>query len=700
MTEEQMLALPFGLFFTNAVPGVVLADVTGKILAANPAFVKLVGCRPMKMGGEDLAGFISADNLQDIKNLFDRRATYVPSCYEAKTRLIRKDGQTQGVLLGATLVNGNNGQPLCAMITLSDLSGSQLGMPRSKNTTVSSENAEEHYRQILNHIPYPMVFINSARHIEGINTQAEALFGYAAKELIDQPITLLLPELVWPLSADADEQAANQGHCQEKPWIALHAIHKDGRRLPLLLNLCPLHTSDRDLWVGMVQSLAGHEVAEDSPAYLTWYDPVTGLYNRALFQERLRHTIAKAERDAKKVGVLILNLDRFKRMNNSFGYQGGNQLLKDVGARIVAFVRKSDTVARTGSDQYAILLEGLDKAEYISMVAQKLIGAFAAPFLWQGEDIYLTASIGISAFPHNGIDSESLMKNSESAMHQAKKQGGNTFQFYTRELNAKAAERMKMDSDLHRALKRGEFVLHYQPMVNTTGEKVNCVEALVRWIHPENGLMPPLSFIPLLEETGLIVNVGDWILRSACEQIKALRASGYSNLRMAVNISGRQFSQKLFAQNLGEILQETGLDPQALELEITESVLIHDTEESWKILDAIAALGVSIALDDFGTGYSSLSYLKRFPIHTLKIDRNFVQGVPKKRDDVAIINAILALAENLGLRVVAEGVETEEQSAFLRERACHELQGYLFAKPMPVDELNHWLKTGRFDENP
>ena len=321
------------------------------------------------------------------------------------------------------------------MVTLSDLSGSQLSMQRPKTATAATALANEHYQQILNHIPYGMVFINSLRRIEGVNAQGEKLFGYTAGELTDQPITQLFPELIWPLPADTGKSALSQKNPQDKPQTVLQAIHKGGHRLPILLNICPLQTSDRELWVAMVQNIAGQEAAENSPTYLTWYDPVTGLYNRALFQERLRHTIAKTEREAKKLGVLILNLDRFKRMNNSFGYQGGNQLLKDVGERIVAFVRKSDTVARTGSDQYAILLEGLDKAEHISTVAQKLINAFTAPFQWQGEDVYLTASIGISVFPHNGVDGESLMKNAESAMHQAKKEDGNTFHFYTKELN-------------------------------------------------------------------------------------------------------------------------------------------------------------------------------------------------------------------------------------------------------------------------
>ncbi|MHB8743461.1 MAG: EAL domain-containing protein [Sulfuricaulis sp.] len=474
-------------------------------------------------------------------------------------------------------------------------------------------------------------------------------------------------------------------------FSAALAEDNTGRPLCLMLTLLEMPAANyrhHSLTQATASAAPAHEPDPDT----AWYDAVTGLKNQLFFQEQLRHAIPRAEREAKKLGVLFLDLDRFKELNDSFGQQAGNQLLKDAGARIVNFVRKSDTVARLGGNQFAILLEGLDKAEPISSVAQKLTGVFAAPFLWQGEDVYLSASIGISIFPEDGIDGDRLIKNAESAMHQTKREGGNAFQFYTRELNTKAMQRVTMDRELHRALKHSEFVLYYQPMVDISGGQVTCLEALLRWQHPEKGLLPPLSFIPLLEETGLIIPVGDWILRTACRQIKALQNIGFSQLRMAVNVSARQFSQKDFALNLGSILRETGLNPQSLELEITESVLIQDSDKSWKILEAIAAQGISIALDDFGTGYSSLSYLKRFPIHTLKIDQNFVSGVPKKRDDVAITNAILALAASLGLKVIAEGVETTEQHAFLRDRHCDELQGFLFSRPMPADELGLWMQ--------
>lgn len=691
MAEEQILNLPFKLFFLNASTGLVLADLRGKILIANPAFAKLFGHNIQDISHRDFLSFVPGDKVKDVNNMLDGAVMGAPQHCHKETPFLCQDGKSLSVMLSAALVQDAMEKPLCIMITLAEITAYQDRRNNRKPLLAPAIAGDGQRRQMLGSVDHPLILVNEARRIEGINLHCEKSFGFLLQELLNQPIGYLLPEFdrQWPIQSHASP--ALIGSNSAKPVFATHALHKDGRRLPVSLDLTPINMGDRRLWMGIIQNLSEHKAEQESALSLAWCDSVTGQNNRPLFQERLRHAIRRTEREGKKLGVLFLNLDQFKRLNDSFGYEAGDQLLKDAGARIADSVRKSDTVARYSGDRYTILLEGLDMAEHISSVAQKLIGRFGAPFQWRGQDVYVTASIGISVYPVDGIDGDSLIKNAESAMHQAKNDGGNAFQFYTQELNTRAVERMKLDSDLHRALKQCEFVIHYQPVVNIANTGVSCLEALVRWHHPEKGVQPPLSFIPFLEETGLIVPVGDWILRTACRQIKALRTNGYSDLRMAVNISGRQLLQKDFAQSLGDILQETGLDPRALELEITESVLIRDTEGSAKMLSSLVERGVSIALDDFGTGYSPLSYLKRFPIHTIKIDRNFIQGVPKKRNDVAITNAILGLAANLGMNVIAEGVETEEQLKFLRERDCHELQGFLFSKPMPAGELSHWL---------
>lgn len=420
-------------------------------------------------------------------------------------------------------------------------------------------------------------------------------------------------------------------------------------------------------------------------------NPMTGLFTREMFLEHLKHAVSRAEREVKKVGVLVLELDRFGEINYSFGHEDENEFIKDIGGRLTAFLRKSDAVARLDSDCFAILLEGLGKPEHALAAIKKILDAFTAPFLRQAQDVYLTPSIGVSLFPEDGLEGGGLVKNAQVAMRIAKKEGGNTFQFYTQEINNRAIQRIKLDSELHRALQHEQFVLHYQPLVSATDGRPVCLEALLRWNHPERGLVPPMSFIPLLEENGLIEQAGNLVLRMACQQIKALPLNGLNHLRVAVNISARQFMQKDFAATVEKILGETGANPRALDLEITESVLLRDTDDVGRILSSIVALGVRIALDDFGTGCSSLSYLKHFPIHALKIDRNFVQGLPGQQGDRAITNAIITLAKDLGLKVIAEGVETNEQYAYLREQQCHELQGFLFSRPLPADEVGAWL---------
>ncbi len=685
MIEEHILSFPFKLFFANAAAGVVLTDLGGKILVANPTFMLLVGQRAEEVNGRNILNYIPPEKNRDVRDMLDGLVTDTHQHYKSETSLSHGHDRALRVLLEATPVQDATGRPLCIMFTISEIAAEQHGENMPPRTSAPSRYTDEICLQILDGIPQTLLFINHARHIEGINKHGESAFGYAKRELMNRPVEALFPELTW------QAPLPDTVHHAVRPLFAVHALHKNGERIPVLLDLKTIHAGDRPFWAGIVQNLSGRKTTGDIPAHPAWRDSVTGLCTRIMFQERLQHAVSKAERDGKKLGILMLDLDRFKEINDSFGHEGGDELLKNAGARIVAFLRKSDTVARFDGNHYAILLEGLNKAEHAFAVAQKLISAFAAPFLLKKQDVYLTPSIGISIFPVDGVDSESLVKNAQSAVYQVKKGGGNAFQFYTQALNTRAIERIRLDSDLRRALKHGQFVIYYQPLVNAADGHVIGIEALLRWSHPEKGLIPPMSFMPLLEETGLIVQVGDFVLRTACRQVKLLRNNGHSRLRVAVNISARQFSQKKFAANVEKIIQETGLDPHALELEITESVLLKSTEEVGKMLASIAALGIRIALDDFGTGCSSLSYLKHFPIHTLKIDRNFVQGLPKERDDVAITNAIITLGTDLGLKVIAEGVETDEQHAYLREQRCHELQGFLFARPMPAEDLDHWL---------
>jgi diguanylate cyclase (GGDEF)-like protein/PAS domain S-box-containing protein len=426
--------------------------------------------------------------------------------------------------------------------------------------------------------------------------------------------------------------------------------------------------------------------------YLAHHDTLTELPNRALLLDRLKQALARARWHRRLVGVLFVDLDRFKVINDTLGHDAGDRLLQTLGERFRSAVRERDTVARLGGDEFAILLDEIASANDIAGVAKKVLAALAPPFVVEGRELFVTASIGVALYPDDGADSSTLLKHADIAMYRAKDLGRNNYQFYSSEMSAKAFERLTLESSLRRALTRGEFLLRYQPQIDVASRRVTGVEALLRWQHPELGLVVPNDFVPLLEETGLIVPVGEWVLRAAAQQACAWAAAGFGDLVVGVNISSRQFNTPGFPQLVQRILGETGACGANLEFEITESVVMHDSPESLARLEALNALGVRLAIDDFGTGYSSLSYLKRFPIDTLKIDGSFVRDVTHDPDDAAIVTAILAMAKGLKLRVVAEGVETTEQFEFLRARGCDAVQGFLINEALPAPVVTEELR--------
>jgi diguanylate cyclase (GGDEF)-like protein len=421
------------------------------------------------------------------------------------------------------------------------------------------------------------------------------------------------------------------------------------------------------------------------------YDPLTDLPNRNLFTDRLTQALARAPWSKRRVGILFLDLNRFKVINDTLGHEVGDLLLKNVAARLVTCIRNGDTVAHFGGDKFAVLLEDLAQADDIPKVLQKILAFFSESFLIEGHELFTSPSIGVSVYPNDGKDVESLLKCSNTALLRAKEQGS-PYQFYLPTMNVKASQRLALESSLRHALERQEFLLHYQPKVAIKTGQIVGMEALVRWRHPEKGIVPPAEFIPLAEETGLILPIGEWVLRTACAQTKAWQAEGMVPILIAVNLSARQLQNQNLVEIVKQALSETGLAPHYLELELTESVLMQNLEANSASLEKLHAMGVEIAIDDFGTGYSSLSYLKRFPISSLKIDRSFVRDLTTDSDDQAIVKAIITLARSLKRKVVAEGVETEEQLSILRSLDCDEMQGYLFSKPLPAEDAGKLLK--------
>jgi diguanylate cyclase (GGDEF)-like protein len=404
--------------------------------------------------------------------------------------------------------------------------------------------------------------------------------------------------------------------------------------------------------------------------------------------------MARRNEPDKRIAVLFFDLDRFKNINDTLGHSVGDRLLQSLPERLQACVRKGDTVARFGGDEFAILVEGVGVMEDASHIAEKLIDVLSRPVLIDEHELFVTTSIGISIYPDDSADAHSLLKHADTAMYRAKDMGRNTYQFYSNDMSVKAFERLSMETSLRRALDRNEFELHFQPQIDLVSGKIIGAEALIRWNHPEIGTVSPVKFIPLLEDTGLIIPVGEWVLETAAREAKSWQSLSDTPVRVAVNLSSRQFYDDKLKRQVAEIISHSGLDPQLFDLEITESILMQNDQASMGNLRALHSLGVRLSVDDFGTGYSSLGYLKRFTVDTLKIDRSFIHDVTTDPDDAAIVAAIIVMAHSLKLEVVAEGVETAEQYEFLRSRSCDAMQGYLFSKPVAALDMKMLLKQG------
>jgi diguanylate cyclase (GGDEF)-like protein len=437
--------------------------------------------------------------------------------------------------------------------------------------------------------------------------------------------------------------------------------------------------------------------ADDRVRHIAFHDDLTSLPNRLTLYQRLDQALSRHRRAGTQLAVLFMDLDRFKVINDSLGHEVGDVLLRQVADRLRAQSREGDTVARMGGDEFVVLVENQATVSDISACARRLVDQLSAPYLLGEKACHVTLSIGISVFPSDGNDSQELLKAADVAMYRAKDIGRNNYQYYLPSMNVHTLERLELESDLSRALERGEFLLHYQPRVEIATGLIIGTEALLRWKHPLRGLVPPLDFIPLAEETGLILPIGEWVLATACAQNKAWQDQGLPKLSVAVNLSARQFADPMLLPRLTRIINASGIDPSSLELEITESAAMSGEDRTVAVLEELKSIGVQIAIDDFGTGYSSLAYLKRFPIDTLKIDRSFIRDIPTDSGDMKITRAIIAMAHSLKLKVVAEGVETAEQLKFLRTQRCDAVQGYFLYRPLPQDEVAHALSFNRRD---
>ncbi|MEC5163006.1 MULTISPECIES: putative bifunctional diguanylate cyclase/phosphodiesterase [unclassified Janthinobacterium] len=559
---------------------------------------------------------------------------------------------------------------------------------RSTNAYAQVEAQLRQQSQILDQIHESVLTMDQSGFITSWNKGAERLFGYSECEALGQNILFLYED---EDTAFHDAFVEQGGRLME-----VRRRKKSGEVFWASLSLSPLYDMEERA-VGLIAYLSDiteRKQAEERLHHLAYYDALTGLPNRTLLTKLLDQALTVAQRGKMLGCVLFIDLNRFKLINDTLGRRIGDELLRQISLRFRSALRDPDLVARLGGDEFAVGLFDISQHFEASMVAQKLLASLVQPFLIEGHDLRVGASIGISVYPQDGSDAETLLRLADIAMYRAKQAGHGeeeSVTFYSQDMNQGMQERMRLEIGLRHALGHGQLLLHYQPKFALASGRIIGAEALVRWHHPERGMIPPVEFIPLAEATGLVVQVGEWVLEAACAQAQSWKLAGLPPIRLAVNVSAREFTAALPGR-VSETLERYGLEPCWLELEITESTLMHNIDRVIGIMDRITALGVALSLDDFGTGYSSLSYLKRFPIDTLKIDRSFTTGIPGDTNDCAIASTIISIAQQLRHKVIAEGVETVEQLAFLKSAGCDQVQGYLFSRPLPALEFERALR--------
>ncbi len=694
-SQEEQLHFLQGLL--DAIPNpIFFKDTGGRYLGCNSALEKKMGIARQELIGKTVHE-VSPERA-DICHRKDQELFSGRQVAPYQSAVIGSDGSMRDVLFHKALFfnrDGSQGGLVCSLHDITEL----------RRAERETEKKQAFLQTIIDGVMDPILVIGLDRQVLLLNRRASAHLTPPLRERQELLCYEVCHHLELPCDGENHDCPLDEVKKSHSPAKTIHRHLSSGgeERIHEIIS-SPLWNEDGSLR-GIIQ--ASRDITdrlaveaklsdrEEKLDFLAYHDPLTLLPNRKLFSDRLQRAIARTSRSAQQIAILLLDLDRFKNINDSMGHASGDRLLQEMARRLQGCLRQTDTVARFGGDEFAILLEEAVSLEQIHKVAEKVLERIAHPIDGEGMTFFPSASIGISLYPSDSTEQEALLKNAELAMYRAKQQGRKSYCFYTDSMNGSSEKFLMLDAQLRQAFEQNHLAVYYQPQLDLQTGKLVGFEALLRWHHPEKGTIPPDDFIPLAEETGLIVPIGEWVLRSACAQNKRWQEEGLAPVRISVNLSPRHFRQGAVADQIEAILDSTGLDPHYLELEITESTIMSDIEMAIGTMQKLNDMGMQLAIDDFGTGYSSLGYLKRFPVAKLKIDKAFVQDITTNANDAAITKAIIALAHSMNLLAVAEGVETKEQLAFLKDHGCNEYQGFLFSKAVSASEATELLAKQR-----
>jgi diguanylate cyclase (GGDEF)-like protein/PAS domain S-box-containing protein len=662
-------------------------DLSGLLTFVNDAECRNLGYSREELIGMDIRRFINEKEFRKVSRVIAQVVNTGIPVYAHELEITRKDGTKAFNETSVSLIRDSKGSPI-------GLRGIARDVTERKAMEEKIRESEERYRTILEEMEEWYFETDLAGNILFCNDIFAKGIGYSKERLMGGN----LRDFGRPENTDIIYRAFHQVHETGEPIknISHEFTRPDGSGTAFVeFSIFPTHNRKGKAsgFRGVGHDITERKRAEDRIQYLATHDALTDLPNRLMFSQLLNHAIRSAQRYKRQLAVFFIDLDRFKIINDTLGHDAGDQLLQKIAVRLRQSLRAVDVIARLGGDEFVILIEEIDDLEQVATVARTVLSTAMKPMTIMGEECRVTTSIGISSYPKDGVDEQSLMKNADIAMYFAKEQGKNNYQFYSKDIKPQSIERLSIETNLRQALQKNELSLHYQAKLDFKTGAITGVEALLRWQNPSLGSVTPMQLIPVAEETGLIVPIGRWVLKTACAQNVAWQRQGLPPVCMAVNLSLRQLSDGDLIKDIKTALEDSGMDPNLLELEITESMVMHNPKRMIKVLSKIKNMGVRLAIDDFGTGYSSLAQLKHFPVDTLKVDRSFIRNIPDNSGDNAITEAIIAMGKTLRLTVVAEGVETQEQMDFLQERSCDEMQGFYFSKPVVPEKFADLLRA-------